>query len=62
MKRWQIIALIALVIVMAVLIWVFWGTMFSILLASCMILIPIVWLMNVLLNPDSASDWTNDGN
>ena len=37
MKKWQIIGLVIVALALIALIWVFWGSLFSILLAMCLI-------------------------
>ena len=62
MKKWQIIGLVIVVLALIALIWVFWGSLFSILLAMCLIHVPIIYLFNRFLNADRTSDFIDDDN
>lgn len=62
MSKWQIIGLIAVVLVMVVLIVLFWGSLFSIVLTMGLLLIPSVYLFNRFLNTDRTSDFIDDDN
>ena len=62
MSTLQKILLAVLVLVMVVLIIVFWGSLFSILMAAAMFMIIPIYLYNRFLNTDEASDFAEDQN
>ena len=47
---------------MVALIVITWGSIFSIILAATMFLIPVIYLANRFINTDEGSDFTDDGN
>ena len=62
MRTWQKITLVAIVLMMIGLIWVFWDTAFSIILASGLLMILPIYLFNRFLNTDRTSDFVEDDN
>ncbi len=61
-SKLQKILLAILIPVMVALIVITWGSIFSIILAATMFLIPVIYLANRFINTDEGSDFTDDGN
>jgi hypothetical protein len=62
MSKLQIVLLILVAITCIVLIAVFWGSIFSIMMTMALIGIPCVYLFNRFLNTDEKSDFTENFN
>ena len=60
MNKLQIVMLGLAVIVCVVLIIIFWGSIFSILMTLGLISIPGIYLFNRFINTDEKSDFTED--
>lgn len=62
MRRWQIVGLVIAVLILVALTVIFWGSLFSLLMAICLLQIPIILLYNYFLNNDRKSDFIDDDN
>lgn len=60
MSKWKILVLALLLVICIVLIAVFWGSIFSIVLTMALIGAPGVYLYNRYLNSDQTSDFIDD--
>ena len=60
MSKLQKILLLLTVIACIVLIWVFWGSIFSVILTMALVGTPGIYLFNRFLNTDEKSDFTED--
>ena len=62
MSKLQITLLVLVIITCIVLIALFWGSIFSILMTMALISIPGIYLFNRFLNTDEKSDFTENSN
>ena len=62
MSKLQITLLVLVIITCIVLIAVFWGSIFSILMTMALVGIPGIYLFNRFLNTDEKSDFTENSN
>ena len=62
MSKLQITLLVLVIITCIVLIALFWGSIFSILMTMALVSIPGIYLFNRFINTDEKSDFTENSN